>query len=316
MQKINNLLQQKIKINPAKEEKRIVAFIKKEMKSLGRQGAIIGLSGGLDSSVCAYLLKEALGRKKILALILPEKDSKPQNIKDAEEIASKLKLKTIKIDITPILEEIGVYKLSSKIKTDAKNIERLVKVLSKILGKPSLFAAGLASIYSANESLPAKLKKKVFTPYFSGFNAFVCAKMRVRMILLHFYAALENYFVAGTTDKSEGTIGYFDHYGDGAHDVALLRHLYKTQIRQLANHLGLPEKIALKPPSGDFLAGLPNELFIGISYEILDQILLGLELKETPQTINKLTSASLELIRELQKTIKAAKIRMSLPHHL
>lgn len=96
---------------------------------------------------------------------------------------------------------------------------------------------------------------------------------RVRMIILHAQAAKRNCLVLGTSDKSELTIGYFTKYGDAGVDVMPLADLYKTQVRQLARHLGVPEEIIVKPPSPALWAGQTAESELGMSYELLDSIL-------------------------------------------
>jgi NAD+ synthase len=97
------------------------------------------------------------------------------------------------------------------------------------------------------------------------------------MILLYYYAELENFLVLGTCNKTEKSIGFFVKYGDAAADIAPLESLYKTQVRQLAAFLEIPEEITSKPPSPDLLPGITDEYAIGLSYETLDEILWRLE---------------------------------------
>ena len=93
------------------------------------------------------------------------------------------------------------------------------------------------------------------------------------MLYLYFYAWHYDYAVIGTTDKSEYAAGIYDPHGDGANDITLLRHLYKTQIRQLAEHVGLPAGIISKPHTADLYGNIPHETTLGISYEQLDMLL-------------------------------------------
>lgn len=102
-------------------------------------------------------------------------------------------------------------------------------------------------------------------------------KGRLRAILLYYYAELENLLVLGTCNRTEKAIGFFIKSGDAAADIALLESLYKTQVRQLAAFLHIPEEIISKPPSPDLLPGITDEYAIGLSYETLDRILWRLE---------------------------------------
>jgi NAD+ synthase len=147
-------------------------------------------------------------------------------------------------------------------------------------------------------------------------QAFMLGKLRLRMIMLYHHAALNNCLVAGTLDKSEWSIGFYDRYGDGACDLALLVHLYKTQIRALARHLGLPPRIVTKPSSGDLFRGTPNEALIGMSYEQLDAVLWGLERGLPEEEICMQVSVGLARVEEVCRAAQATRARDDLPAHL
>ena len=104
-------LKAKMKINPEKVALSLGNFIREYSEKLEREGVILGLSGGIDSAVIAALCVRALGPKKTFALIMPEKDSKKEHAKDALNFARELNIEAKLIDITPYLEELGVYKL-------------------------------------------------------------------------------------------------------------------------------------------------------------------------------------------------------------
>ncbi len=136
------------------------------------------------------------------------------------------------------------------------------------------------------------------------------------MLVLYHYAALHDYLVVGTTDRSEWSIGFYDKYGDGANDLSLLRHLYKTQVRELARYLGVPTHIVDKPSSGDLAAGLPNESVIGLRYEQLDSILCGLEQGLPDRAIAAGAGVPLAAIAAVQEAMRVARLRESMPSHL
>lgn len=294
-----------LKIDPAQEEQKIQAFLRSSLKDLNKNGAVIGLSGGLDSSTVAFILKKVLPKNKIFALILPERDSDPKNIEHARLVAKTLNLETIEINITEILEKIGVYKLMPEAHLGKEKIESIITNLGKAIKTPSLFTTGYSQIYGTQKGLLANIV--------SRFTAFAFPKVRLRMIFLYYYAMLKNFAVIGTTDKSEWTIGFFDKYGDGAHDISPLRHLYKTQIRKLAEYIGVPKEIIQKPSSGDLIAGLPNEVLIGLSYEKLDQILYGLDHKHPEEKIIKTVGISQKALESIKQAIQTNKKIQSLP---
>jgi len=125
-------------------------------------------------------------------------------------------------------------------------------------------------------------------------------KARTRMILLYEYANSTKSIVCGTSNKSELLIGYFTKYGDGGADIMPIGDLYKTQVFQLARHLGIPEEIIKKPPSAGLWRGQTDEKEIGISYNILDQILYGLELKMSPHEIAEKIPVSIDVVKKVR----------------
>ena len=266
-------LKAEMKINPEKVALSLENFIREYTEKLEREGAILGLSGGIDSAVIAALCVRSLGPEKTLALIMPEKDSKKEHTKDALNFARELNIKAKLDDITPYLEELGVYKLFP---------------LDKILSSGKLKGALVRKAYHFYERKTGKLpfleslsgfKDKEYNSYLAKGNAYYRAKHRLRMMLLYLYAELENRLVVGAANKSEYKIGFFIKHGcDDATDIMPLLNLYKTQVRELAQYLNIPARIIKKPPSPDVMPGIvDDEEVIGISYEKMDLILLALE---------------------------------------
>lgn len=126
-------------------------------------------------------------------------------------------------------------------------------------------------------------------------------KARTRMILLYEYANSTESIVCGTSNKSELLIGYFTKYGDGGADIMPIGDLYKTQVFELARYIGIPEDIIRKPPSAGLWKGQTDEKEIGISYEILDQILYGLELKMSLDKIAREIPVSIETVKRVKE---------------
>jgi NAD+ synthase len=200
----------------------INTFIKKNVLDGNLKGAVIGVSGGIDSAVVACCASMALGNDNVLGLILPDKEITPKgDIDDAIKICSSLKIEykiiyvnNIKNELLGILEE-----------TDNK------------LVKGNLMS-------------------------------------RVRMCILYYYANLLNRVVLGTTNKTEISIGYFTKYGDGASDLSPIGDLYKTQVREFAKFLKIPNQLILKKSSARLWVDQQTENEIGLSFNDLDPILM------------------------------------------
>lgn len=303
-----------MRINTRREVQKISQLLVGEMERLGRDGVVLGLSGGLDSSVCASICVTALGKKKVHTFILPERDSSQENVDHAHLIAQGLGLAPITIDITPLLEHIGVYQL---IKKDTANnltlIKKGIQWITNMSGNASAFGVGMSLLYgNRKKNVLTKLAGKPL----DAIHAFALSKVRTRMLVLYFHALQVNCLVVGTTDRSEWQIGFYDKYGDGACDIALLRHLYKNQIRDLARYLSLPECIINKPSSGDLAANLPNESAIGFSYEQLDAMLWGLEQQLPDQEIISQLGVHKKELAALKDLKRIAGLREGLPAHL
>ena len=266
-------LKAEMKIKPEKVVLSLENFIREYTEKLERKGVILGLSGGVDSAVVAAIGRHALGPKKVLALIMPEKDSKKEHTQDALNLAQELGIDTKLINITPYLEELGVYKLFPWDKTLSWG--RLKGVLVK---KAYHFYERKTGKIPFLESLSG-FEDKEYSSYLARGNAYYRAKHRLRMLLLYLYGELENRLVVGAANKSEYKIGYFVKHGcDDATDIMPLLNLYKTQVRELARYLNIPAKIIEKPPSPDVMPGLAaDEEVMSISYEKMDLILLALE---------------------------------------
>ena len=310
-------LQSDLHIDPAETCTQIVDFIRGQVKRLGKRGVILGLSGGMDSSTCAYLCTIALGRERIQALRLPERDTDPINMSHASLVAENLGLEVKDIDLSPVLSQIGLYdEVPAGTAADRSKIEAGVRWMSRLSRRPSTFAFGLDYAYGERRTFWENLVRRFFWRSAGQIQAFVFTKVRLRMLMLYYHASLSDCLVIGTTDKSEWSIGFYDRYGDGASDITLLQHLYKTQIKELARYLGVPEEIIQKPSSGDLAAGIPNEVFIGLDYEQLDMILYGLEHEMPVESIMAMTGLNKKAVQTVKQASQRARFRESLPLHL
>jgi len=277
------------------EKERIISFISSKLLEEDKDGFVIGLSGGIDSTVVAYLLKEAVGIDKIFALIMPELDSDPSSRKDALMVAKNLRIRCKVLPITEILWATGVYRdvplwmIPSRILKE-KKIKGIYKHYENVLGKPLFF------------SIKDRVDPKLY--WFNRGKAYYSIKHRVRMTLLYFFAEKMNYLTAGCINLTEKLIGFYVRYGDDASDIAPISHLYKTEVMEFARFLNLPEKIIEKEPTPDLIPGITDEFSIGISYGDLDRILKAFEEGKTPEEIEGVDKDMLNLIYDQYMWIK------------
>jgi len=265
-------LKSEMKIEAENVSLSLEKFIRENMEKLEREGVILGLSGGIDSAVVAVLCKKAVGAEKTLALIMPEKDSKEEHIKDALNFAQELGIETRLINLTPHLKKLGVYKIMR-----VNRVPFLGRLKGTIIKKAYNFYERKTGETPFSASING-LKDKPYASFLKRGNAYYRIKHRLRMLLLYLYGELENRLVVGAANKSESQIGYFVRHGcDDAVDIMPLLGLYKTQVRDLARYLNIPSRIIDKAPSPDIIPGITDEEAIGIPYEELDLILLALE---------------------------------------
>jgi len=289
-----------LKLNPQEECRRIEDFLVQSIEALGKKGAIVGLSGGLDSAVVAYLCARALSPQKVLGLIMPERDSNPQNIADARELARELGIEAEEIDLTPLLEQIGIYKL----------IPRWAARGSLVRGMYKTFKRGKKVNYLIHSLGPAAERHEFH------FSSFIQPKLRLRMILLHYHAGLRDYAVVGTTNRSEWEVGHYDRYGDGACDIEPIKHLYKTQVKELARYLNVPEGIIEKPASPDLIAGITDELTLGMSFAELDPILFLISQGLSDEEAAERLKCDRRAVEEARKAVEGARRMRELPKEL
>ena len=280
----------------------IVEFVRNEVKNFRKDGVVVGLSGGLDSSTVAYLCVLALGKDKVYGLILPDRDTSPQNTDDGMNLAKSLGIPHQKIIISPFLKELGAYDVISHEKaSDRAFLEQAFKNVAIVHEKAPENFSPTATVGASSLSV-------------KDFMAVGGAKLHVRMTVLYFHATLKNYLLVGTDDRSELTMGVYDRYGDGACDISIMSHLYKTQIKQLAKHIGVPDHIVNKTSSADLFGdSAPNEKLIGLSYRKLDDILCGIYSGASDDVIASKSGVQLSVVKSVKKGMKDASFVANLP---
>lgn len=231
-------------------EKNLVEWIRKKINDAGCQGAVIGLSGGIDSSVTSLLCQKAFPNNT-LGVIMPCQ-SNPEDRIDAVKHAEKFGIKYKEVDLTAVYE-----KFLKTIDSSDQEIELEVQINNQNL-----------STADSNQKL-----------------ALANMKPRLRMTLLYYYANLNNYLVVGTDNRSELKLGYFTKFGDGGIDIAPLGNLVKLEVRGLARKMGIDQKIITKAPSAGLWDGQSDEDEIGLSYREIDYYIV--EGEADPETAAK-----------------------------
>jgi NAD+ synthase len=282
----------------------IEAFISRQMEERRGSGAILGLSGGIDSAVVAGLAARALGPEKVLALIMPERDSAPTSEHHARDWATQLGIRFEVMNLTNSLQALGVYRGLPLHWLGPKALQAAaVRLFSSRLGRTPF--ARFLQVGSEPQGFPSRL--------IAAGRAYVNVKHRMRMVYWYYRAEAEKLLVLGSCNRTEKEVGFFVRYGDSAADIAPIEGLYKTQLFQLARYLGVPDEILRKPPSPDLLPGVTDEYALGMSYELLDRILYRLNRGMEPQAIARELGIELEQVDLVLELRRAAQPMRELP---
>jgi NAD+ synthase len=267
-----------LEIDAERETERIVATIRDQvLRQLRRKGAVLGISGGVDSSVSAALCVRAFGADRVLGLFMPERDSSPESLELGRLVAEQLGIETVFEDISDTLESAGCYR-----RRDAALRAVFPQYSSGWKSKivlPSLFQGGGYRLFSVVIEAPngTMYRKRLPLAAYQQMVAATNFKQRVRKMMEYYHADRLHYAVAGTPNLLEYDQGFFVKNGDGAADFKPIAHLYKTQVYQLAEYLGVPEEICQRPPTTDTysLAQTQEEFFFSLPYGQMDACLYG-----------------------------------------
>jgi NAD+ synthase len=245
-------------------------------RRLRRRGVVLGLSGGIDSSVVAALCARALGNDRVLGLLMPEADSSGDSLRLGQRLADKFGIRTVIEDITPILTAARCYERRDEaVRTVVPEYGPGYK--SKIV-LPDTADGGFA-IFSVVVQAPdgSITRTRLTSDAYLTIVAATNFKQRTRKMLEYHYADRYVYAVAGTPNLLEYDQGFFVKNGDGAADFKPIAHLYKTQVYQLAEYLDVPEEIRHRPPTTDTysLAQSQEEFYFTLPYHQMDLCLWG-----------------------------------------
>lgn len=262
------------------EVERITRWMREELRTgLRKRGLVLGISGGIDSSLCAALAVRALGAKNVFALFMPENDSDPESLRLGRSVAETFGIESVVEDIGPSLAAMGCYE-----RRDAF-IREAVPEFGPGWGSKIVFdnpmTTGGYNISSLVVRAPDGEMRKVrlSASAYLGIVAATNMKQRTRKQLEYYHADRLNFAVIGTPNLLEYDQGFFVKNGDGAADIKPIAHLYKSQVYQLAAHLGVPAEILSRPPTTDTysLPQTQEEFYFALPYGKMDICLYGLE---------------------------------------
>ena len=268
-----------LRIDAAAEAQRIrVAIREQALRRLRKRGIVVGLSGGIDSSVTAALCACALGPDRVVAVLMPERDSDPDSLRLGQQIAAWLGIRSEVENIEPILAAAGCYR-----RRDAL-IRRLVPAFGCGWGckmaLENVLQQGAYHISSLIVRSPEGRVERLRMPLevYLGVVAATNMKQRTRKLIEYTHAERLNYAVAGTPNRLEYDQGFFVKNGDGAADLKPIAHLYKSQVYQLAEHLGVPAAIREREPTTDTwpLQQSQDEFYFSLPYPLMDLCLFAL----------------------------------------
>lgn len=249
-------------LNMEKTVDAIKSFIKNKLDESKSKGLVIGLSGGIDSSLVAFICVNAIGKENIMGLVLPSETTSKEDIEDAIEVAENLGIR---------------YKII--------HIDDLIKSFPELC--PECSKSNLAS---GN------------------------LKARVRMMILYYHSNAMQRLVAGTGNRTELLVGYFTKYGDGGVDILPIGDLYKTEVREIAEYMGVPKNIIEKAPTAGLWSGQTDEEELGIKYESLDKILyLMVDEKLKIEEISERLNIPRDEVLRIKNMIKTSKHKLSSP---
>ena len=262
-------------LDPAAETDRIVCWLRERTRSFRRTGAVLGISGGIDSSVSLALCVRAFGPEKVLALILPEKDSDPESAVLARTVAAHYGVEPVLEDITPALDGFRCYPLRDEaIARVFPEYDPAAGYKAKIVLPPNLLDEVTLNVYYLKIIAPdgAVQSRRLPPRELAQIMAASSFKQRARMAVLYYHAERSNFVVIGTPNKNEYEQGFFVKYGDGGADLKPILHLYKTQVYQLARHLDVPEAILARTPTTDTYSApsTQEEFFFRLPFEVMD----------------------------------------------
>ena len=293
-----------LNIDAKSEAERICSFVQQQVRAMKRDGIVVGLSGGIDSAVMCAIAVEAVGRSKVVGLVLPEKESNPVSSQYAVTHAKAMGIEFREIDITPTVDSVVSYSwrdeyIKKLVPSYTPDCKYNITLPTDLLDRAS-FNFYVLQVRLEDGTVE---KKRLNVQEFRTITAFANIKIRARVIHLYAEAERRNLVVAGTTNRTEYILGDFCKYGDGGTDIEALAHLYKNQVYQIADYFNVIPEICEREPSPDTFS-LPvndQEFFFRIPFDMLDFLLYAWEHKISPDQASNVLGLSTEAVERAFK---------------
>ena len=277
-------------LDAEREIEKITKTLRQLMRdTIKRRGIVLGLSGGIDSSVTCALAVKAFGPKKVFGLHMPERHSSDETLSLSTRVSNHFGIDSSHEDISGILEAVDFYQrydaaVKSVIPEYGDGWKSKI-VIPNIIESNELSLFSVVAQSTGGEIQKVRLPLKAYLEILAATNF----KQRTRKMLEYYHADRLNYAVAGTPNRLEYDQGFFVKLGDGAADIKPIAHLYKTQVYQLAEYLGVPADIRRRPPTTDTYS-LPqgqDEFYFSLSHDKMDLCLYG---KNNGYTVKEVAS--------------------------
>jgi NAD+ synthase len=279
----------------------ITARLRAISRELRRRGGVVGVSGGIDSSVTLGLCARAFGPERTLAILMPEADSDPDTLELSRSVADAFGVETVVEDITGILEATGCYtRREEAVRSVIPQYGpgwKFKIVLPSVVGTEAYRLFSLVAQSPDGETVEARLPAEQYRTIVAATNF----KQRTRKMLEYFHADRLNYAVVGTPNRLEYDQGFFVKLGDGAADIKPIAQLYKSQVYQLAEHLGVPERVRSRPPTTDTYS-LPQsqeEFYFSVPYAAMDLCLYAHNHGLPPEAVSDAVGLSPEDVQRV-----------------
>lgn len=313
-----------IRIEAGRESERIVEAMRKTVGArLHKRGAVIGISGGIDSSVCLALSVKAFGPERVLGITMPESDSNPESARLARKLARAFSVQYLVEDMTAALAGFGTYRRRDEAmknvfpEYDATYRAKIV-LPSALSNKDQINLFQLTIISPEGETKTQRLPLAEYLQIVAASNF----KQRSRMSMLYYHADRLNYAVIGTGNKNEHEQGFFVKYGDGGADIKPIAHLFKTQVFQLAAYLGVPEEIQTRTPTTDTYSAecTQEEFFFRVPFEVGDSVWYAMEKGIPPAEVAAALGLTEDQVvniqKDIQRKIRATEYLRAEPQHI